>query len=165
MTNTTTVSTPARWIAAAFGLGWLPWAPGTMGSIGAVVLFWGLQSDFTSGIFHPQSWGFTALLFLLIVVGTWASERVSHSGDKDPSWVVIDEVAGLWLALWYAPTIAWSYLLGAFALFRLFDIAKPALVGWADRRLNGGIGIMADDLIAGAMANIAMQVGWYLWQS
>ena len=81
-----------------------------------------------------------------------------ESGVKDPGEVVIDEVAGMWIALLPAGLIWWQILLAAM-LFRLFDILKPGPVGWADKRLPGGLGIMADDLIAGALAALVLATG------
>lgn len=90
------------------------------------------------------------------------------SADKDPSWIVIDEVAGQFVALLPvslgaaaagAPVLAlWPGWLAAFLAFRLFDIWKPGPVGWADRQ-GGALGVMLDDLIAGALAAIAVAAG------
>ena len=91
-------------------------------------------------------------LLAVVQLGIWASGRVIRASQaEDPPIVVIDEVAGQWLALLAAPLdpLAW---LAAFALFRLFDIVKPFPANWADARLSGGVGAMADDLIAGLYA-------------
>ena len=79
-----------------------------------------------------------------------------------PGWIVIDEVAGQMLALLAVPRASGPWLLAAFALFRLFDIAKPGPVGWADR--HGGVaGIMADDLLAGAASGLVLLVASLAW--
>ena len=110
----------------------------------------------------PGSWGSAAVLPLALLpwwvallaagmftlAGIWALRRLPEAA-ADPSWVVVDEAAGQSLAL--AAASGWLGVALAFALFRLFDIAKPGPVGWADRR-HGPIAVMADDLIAGAMA-------------
>lgn len=83
-------------------------------------------------------------------VGWWASSvYVRRTGTEDPGEVVIDEVAGQWITLLAAPLDPLSYAM-AFFLFRAFDIWKPWPVGWADRRIGGGLGIMLDDILAGA---------------
>ena len=126
-------------------LWYAPLAPGTFGSAAGVLIFW-LTAD----------WPLAAQLSLIAVVtvvGTWASEvGIRHFGRTDPSHVVIDEVAGQ-LVTFIAATsaIGWKGALLGFALFRAFDITKP----WPVNRLealHGGIGIMADDLMAGIYA-------------
>ena len=79
----------------------------------------------------------------------WTAQRIcTRHGLKDASQIVADEVAGMWLALLFLPAVWWLVLL-AFGLFRLLDIAKPGPIGWMDRQLPGGLGVMADDLLAG----------------
>jgi phosphatidylglycerophosphatase A len=95
----------------------------------------------------PGTLAVAALLVSLL--GLWAIRAAEVDGD--PGWVVIDEVAGQWVALLGLARPTPLGLLAAFALFRLFDIVKPGPVGWADRQGGAG-GIMADDLIAGAIA-------------
>jgi phosphatidylglycerophosphatase A len=132
----------ARRIASLGGLGELRPAPGTWAS--AAVLPLGLLP------------GWVALLACLLftVAGFWALARLPEAGE-DPSWVVVDEAAGQSLALAFAG--GWLGVLAAFALFRLFDIWKPGVVGWADRQ-PGARGVMLDDLFAGAMAAILLLV-------
>lgn len=129
-----------RAIASLGGIGHLRPAPGTWGS--AVVLPLG---------FLP---GWIALLAALVftVAGFWALARLPET-TADPGWIVVDEAAGQSLAL--AAAGGWVGILLAFALFRLFDIVKPGPVGWADRQ-KGTFGVMADDVIAGAMAGAAV---------
>jgi phosphatidylglycerophosphatase A len=103
---------------------------------------------------------------IVFAVGVWAAARYeAASGDDDPQTVVIDEVAGQWLALvpvalLPAPSL-WPYGL-AFLLFRAADIAKPWPVGWIDRRVGGGLGIMLDDLAAGAYGALGVGIALYL---
>ena len=130
-----------RIIASGLGSGYAPRAPGTVASLFAVLL----------GI--PLMLAPTGTLALAAAVasvgGLWAIR--ASKVDGDPGWVVIDEVAGQWLALLGLGRPTALGLLAAFALFRLLDIAKPGPVGWADRQ-GGAAGIMADDLIAGVIA-------------
>jgi phosphatidylglycerophosphatase A len=127
-------------VASGLGSGYAPRAPGTVASLLAVVL----------GI--PLLLAPTGVLALATTIATlgglWAIRAAKVDGD--PGWVVIDEVAGQWLALLGLARPTALGLLAAFALFRLLDIAKPGPVGWADRQ-GGAAGIMADDLIAGAL--------------
>jgi len=129
----------ARLIASGFGTGYAPIAPGTVASMAAALLGWGLLG--------VSVWLLVLAAVLATAAGFWALSREPVADD--PGWVVIDEFAGQWIALIPA-TDPISALLG-FALFRLFDITKPGPVGWADRQ-HGSFGLMADDLIAGAMA-------------
>jgi len=132
--------TPARLIASGLGVGFAPAAPGTAGSALAVLLGAGLMA-----------WSPAALPVATVLAalgGWWAIARAGVAGD--PGWVVIDEVAGQWLALLGLGRVSLGGFAAAFVLFRLLDIAKPGPVGWADRR-EGPAGIMADDLIAGAI--------------
>ena len=101
-----------------------------------------------------------AAVVAVAALGIWASDvYVRRSGIQDPSAIVIDEVAGQWLALVALPVDPLAYFLG-FALFRLFDIAKPWPVSWADRHVAGGLGVVLDDLLAGALAGLC---GWLIW--
>ncbi len=135
-------------IATGLGLGYLPKAPGTWGSLGALGLYLVLAPRLSLG-----EELFLGLVFILL--GVWAAERrAAWRGVKDPQEVVIDEIAGQWLALMGAGLSFW--VLPAFFLFRLFDILKPLPVRQAER-LPGGWGIMADDLVAGVLANLVWQ--------
>lgn len=148
----------ARAIATWFGCGKWPWGPGTAGSLGAILCLLPLSA------MQPLWWRgiLLALLLLFLVPGIWASGRYAQlSARKDPSAVVVDEVLGQWLTLLFALKLNWASLGLAFALFRLFDIAKPFPVRHAER-LPGGIGIVADDLAAGLYAGIALAAaGWF----
>lgn len=136
--------TLARLILSGLGTGFAPIAPGTVASVAAALAGYGL------GLFSP--WLLAGAALAAIAAGFWALSRTPVADD--PGWVVIDEVAGQWIALLGAgasPVLA----LAAFGLFRLFDILKPGPVGWADRQ-DGAFGLMADDLIAGALAALIL---------
>jgi phosphatidylglycerophosphatase A len=132
--------TPSRLIAGGFGCGFAPLAPGTVASA-ATLLPGALLLHFLPALLP-------AVTLIAALAGLWAIRTAQVAGD--PGWVVIDEVAGQLLALCGLDHLSASGLLAAFALFRLFDVAKPGPIGWADRR-GGAAGIMADDLIAGAI--------------
>ncbi|MDA0664445.1 MAG: phosphatidylglycerophosphatase A [Proteobacteria bacterium] len=140
---------PAMLLATWFGAGRLPAAPGTWGSLAALPFAWGMA------MLAGPSILFAAALAALLA-GIWASEAVTRaSGVKDPGEIVIDEVAGQWLALAFVPLDPVAYALG-FALFRIFDIFKPWPANWIDRSVSGGPGIMLDDIVAGAYAGILL---------
>lgn len=100
---------------------------------------------------------FAALVAIAIALGIPAATRVANtSGIKDPQFVVIDEVAGQWITLLFAP-VSWKTLLAGFILFRGFDIVKPPPVRQLEK-LPGGTGIVLDDVAAGILALIVMQL-------
>ena len=142
---------PAGWIASGFGSGLAPRAPGTVGSLLALLPWWlWLQ--------HLPPWHYALVLGCGFALGTWAADwAISKLGTEDPGVVVCDEFVGLWLALFLAPA-GWPWMLAGFALFRLFDIWKPWPVRWADRAVHGGFGTMLDDLLAGAYALLVLQL-------
>jgi phosphatidylglycerophosphatase A len=130
-----------------FAFGRSPKAPGTVGSLGAVPLFWVLKDQNA-----PLYWGATLAVTL---VGFWASQRCSVVlGEKDPQSVVIDEVAGVLIAMGFVAQAALPLLTLAWLLFRLFDITKPSLIDRAQYLKPNGVGIMADDLLAGLLAGL-----------
>lgn len=138
-----------------FGSGLAPKAPGTFGSIAAlpfavpIVLYTGWLGILFAGL-------------LIGAVGVPIVNKYLKEFDRadDPSEVVIDEVSGMWIALAAVPFTWWGWLL-AFVLFRLFDITKPWPVSWADEKLDGGLGVMLDDVFAGFMAIIvAVVIQW-----
>lgn len=140
--------------ATGLGSGYSPVAPGTAGSIVGVLLFLPL-----AGLDWRAQLGAIAAVTL---AGTLAASRVAaRLGKKDPGLVVVDEVAGQWVALLALPFTPLTAALG-FLLFRVMDIVKP----WPARdleRLPGGLGIVADDLAAGVYANLALRVALAVW--
>ena len=137
-------------LATWFGAGLLPKAPGTWGSLAALPFAWVIQFKFGSV-------GLVIAAALMALAGWWASAvYVRRAREADPREIVVDEVAAQWLVLAVAPLSLPYYALG-FALFRAADIIKPFPAGWADRELGGGLGVMADDLLA---APYAMVILW-----
>jgi phosphatidylglycerophosphatase A len=134
-------------LATWFGCGLSPFAPGTAGSAAALAIAWAAG--------FPQ-WQLAMLAAFCALVGLWAAERAAQVyGEKDPGRVVIDEVAGMWLTLAGATHLNTVSLIGGFLLFRVFDIWKP----FPARRLEslpGGLGIVADDLMAGLYAALVL---------
>ncbi len=142
---------PASLIATFFGSGLLPKAPGTWGSLAALPI--GVALLWAGG-----AWLLGAGIVAVTLAGWWASAEHAHLiGHDDPDEIVIDEVAGQWIALLPA-TIALPDMAIAFLLFRAADIFKPWPASWADRKLHGGLGIMADDLVAGGYAALGLFV-------
>ena len=131
----------ARLIASGFGTGFAPKAPGTVGSLAALVL--------GAGMMLLPAWVLPLAILAASIGGVWAVAEAG--GADDPGWVVIDEFAGQWIAMLPLASLSAKGLLAAFVLFRLLDITKPGPIGWADRQ-HGPAGVMADDLIAGAIA-------------
>lgn len=136
---------PAVLLATWFGTGMLPVAPGTWASLVALAMAWVVVGGL--GV-----WVLAAGCLMLLFAGLWAAGRCARAcGDSDPKVVVVDEVVGQWLVLLVVPPDPRLYAAG-FLLFRLFDILKPWPVSWAERRFAGGLGIMADDVLAAAYA-------------
>lgn len=128
-----------------FGVGYLPKAPGTWGSLAALPCAWGIATLYGSV-------GLLAATTAVFSLGVWASGSFTRrTGRKDPGIIVIDEVAGQWLTLALVPLDPLYYLAG-FILFRIADITKPWPASWADRKLGGGLGIMLDDIFAALFA-------------
>jgi phosphatidylglycerophosphatase A len=145
--------TLSRAIAGVCGIGRFPWAPGTLASFVAVVA--------GAGLLQVSPWLLAATAVVATVAGIWAIAAIG-AGAADPGWVVIDEVAGQWLTLLAMPRPTLPGLLAAFLLFRLLDITKPGPIGWADRR-HDALGVMADDVIAGAIGAAILLLIRAIW--
>jgi phosphatidylglycerophosphatase A len=142
---------PAVLLGTWFGVGLLPGMPGTWGSLVALPCAWAIRALWGAA-------GLAVAAAFTVAVGCWAAAKVvKASAAEDPGTIVIDEVAGQWLALLPAYPDPLSYALG-FLLFRIFDIWKPWPVRWADRHVGGGLGIMLDDLLAAVYAALALLV-------
>jgi phosphatidylglycerophosphatase A len=142
------LSDPAVLIGTWFGAGLLPLTPGTWGSLAALPFAWIVHWLF--------GWlGLAVATVAIAALGAWASERlITLAGRKDPGQAVVDEVAGMFLTLLLVPRTWWAYAIG-FVLFRIADIVKPFPADWCDKNLNGGVGVMADDLAAALWSMLA----------
>lgn len=149
------LSDPVHLVAFGFGAGLAPAAPGTVGTLATVPLVWATWNlPLASRI---------AICLVLILAGTWAGGASARKlGVHDHGGIVIDEVAGFYLAMLLLPA-GWWWMLAAFVAFRFFDIAKPWPIGPLDRRLGGGAGIMIDDLVAGLFAAASLQLALLGW--
>jgi phosphatidylglycerophosphatase A len=138
-------------LATWFGCGYSPVAPGTAGSLAALAI--GILLHEYAGF---TGWHFLVLAAVLFVPATWAATVTARVKNlKDPQIVVVDEVLGQWIALAGAVTLNWKSYLAAFTLFRLFDIWKPPPVRQLEA-LPAGLGINADDVMAGAYAALVL---------
>ncbi len=140
------------WITTCFGLGLLPKAPGTWGSLGSV-FFWAILAQQTQG------WLIYWLVLIgILLVGTWV---IHLEGGDDRQSIVIDEWVGTGIAL-STCSFRWPELIVGFALFRFFDIKKPLGIRWIDQRVKGAWGVMLDDVLAGIYSAIILGVLVYL---
>ena len=151
-----------------FGVGYIPGAPGTYGSGIAVVIYLGIGSFETHAARHGPEFSAAfhyavnaILLTSFCLVGIWASGRTaSIFGLKDPSQTVVDELMGQFVTFCFIPIgLGWPFILAGFLLFRLFDIVKPFPVRTLEV-LPGGLGICADDIVAGVYAGICLSIGY-----
>lgn len=131
--------------ATGFGLGYLPVAPGTFGSLPGILLF-------LLALKLPVYWQLT-LLLVLFLAGVAVANAAEREWGKDPGRCVIDEVVGQWLTLLIAGGTSWWWIGAGFFMFRLLDIAKPWLID-RSQNLPAGWGIMTDDLLAGLVAGL-----------
>lgn len=148
----------ARLIATWFGCGYFPKGPGTVGSLGALVV--AVPVAAATGWTHAPIF---ILGFGAMIPAIWAADRMARdTGSKDPQTVVVDEVVGQWIALAGAPDLhEWECWLAAFVLFRVFDIFKPPPVR-ALEKIPGGAGIVLDDVMAGVYAALVLALaGWF----
>lgn len=146
---------PVLLLACGFGSGLAPRAPGTAGSLLGALLWLALVA--------PLPWPVrTIVVAIAIAGGVWlCSAAVARLGGvRDHPSIVWDEIAGVWLALWLVPP-GWPGWLAALVAFRVLDIAKPWPINLADRRLGGGLGVMADDVLAGLFAGIVVALSLY----
>ncbi|MGH7057580.1 MAG: phosphatidylglycerophosphatase A family protein [Acetobacteraceae bacterium] len=135
----------ARWIAAGFGCGHAPRAPGTVASFAATLIGCGLL------LIAP--WALAIGVIVALASGLCAIAKLGAVGD--PGWVVIDEIAGQWITLLVLPYPSVPTLVAGFLFFRAFDILKPGPVHWVERA-PGAFGVMADDVLAGILAALLL---------
>lgn len=149
----TTLTNPALLLMTGFASGLAPKVPGTAGSVVGAVLF-------IPALWLPIYAQFGVVIAGLIVGIVLATRVADELNIKDPAIIVWDEFVGMWIVMLWLPNLYWLPV--AFLLFRLFDIAKPWPVSWADRELHGGLGIMMDDVIAGVLALASLQLIHYV---
>ena len=147
--NKAILANPIHLLAFGFGAGLSPKAPGTMGTVVAVLIYLVLPN------MPPII--YAGLILLSFVFGIWICGKTAEDlGVHDHGGIVWDEFVGYWITMFMAPSGLFWVLLG-FVLFRLLDIFKPWPIKWADKELAGGLGIMLDDVLAGIMAALCMQ--------
>lgn len=146
---------PIHLLALGFGSGAAPKAPGTCGTLVAVLIYWPLSQ------LSPEHY----LLMLLVtsVMGIYiCGQTAKDLGVHDHGSIVWDEFVGFWITMFAAP-VGWIWVVVGFVLFRFFDIIKPWPISWIDKKITGGFGIMLDDVIAGVMAAGVLQgIAWWL---
>ncbi len=145
---------PVQLFAFGFGSGLSPVAPGTVGTVAAIPFYlllaqWNLA-------------GYTLFVALGAVFGVWVCGRASRQLEvHDHPGIVWDEFVGFWITMWAVPT-GWQWILAGFLIFRLYDIVKPWPVSLLDKKVGGGLGIMADDVLAGVMACLTLHIAMAL---
>ena len=146
---------PIHLLAFGFGSGAAPKAPGTWGTLAAVLIYWPLSQ------LSPEHY----LLMLLVtsVMGIYICGQTARDlGVHDHGNIVWDEFVGFWITMFAAP-VGWVWVVVGFVLFRFFDIIKPWPISWIDKNITSGFGIMLDDVIAGVMAAGVLQgIAWWL---
>ncbi len=140
----------ARLVASGLGCGFAPRAPGTVGSLAALVV--------GAALLLGPAWVLPVAALVACVAGVWAIRAAGAAGD--PGWVVIDEVAGMWITLLGVRQVSAVGLVAAFVVFRVLDITKLGPIGWADRR-HGAMWVLADDIIAGVIGAVLL---WGVWR-
>ncbi|NKB54237.1 MAG: phosphatidylglycerophosphatase A [Rhizobiaceae bacterium] len=144
-------NTPHFWLATWFGTGLAPKAPGTVGTLATVPVHFLL--------IQLPTFGHLTALVILTILGTYSANKLAQEMDlKDPQIVVVDESAGVLLALFLIGTSSWVGVIAAIVLFRILDMTKPWPISAAENLKPAGIGIMADDLVAGLAAGILVRL-------
>ena len=145
----------AVWIATGAGIGYLP-VPGTFGAAAGLGIVAALARWVT---YRSWLWALVGVVTAAVfALGVWAAGRAEEFfGSADPSYVVIDEVAGQMVTFLLRPDAPWRWLLAGFVLFRIFDVLKPFPAGRAEG-LPGGWGVMTDDVVAGAYSLVVVAV-------
>ena len=143
-----------HWIAFGAGAGLAPRAPGTAGTAIAIPIYLTIAAE-------PIA-VYALVVAVVIAVGIWVCGRTAHDlGVHDHPGIVLDEIAGFLVTMTALP-FEWPWIAAGFVAFRVFDIAKPWPISLADRRVGGGLGIMLDDVMAGALACAALHAARYV---
>ena len=138
----------SRIIATILFIGYIPFAPGTLGSFAALMFVW---------LMKPGALLSGVLIFIFFVLGTITSHIAESSLGRDSGRIVIDEFTGCLISVFLLPITA-GYLIAAFFLFRFFDILKPPPIRHIENSVLGGLGVMLDDMAAGLMTNLLLQI-------
>jgi phosphatidylglycerophosphatase A len=135
---------PVHFLALGFGSGLAPKAPGTFGTLAAIPLYY-----LMSGL----SWQiYMGIVVVAAIAGLWiCGESAQRLHVHDHPAIVWDEIVGYLITMFMLP-VSWQWMVAGFVLFRFFDILKPWPISWLDSQLKGGLGIMADDILAGLFA-------------
>lgn len=150
LANKLSLANPIHLISLGFGSGLAPKAPGTFGTLAAIPLL------LLVGLLQFNWWQQLILLVVMTLVGiACCAYSAKAMGVHDHPAIVWDEIVGYFIAM-YALPHQWPWLLAAFVLFRILDISKPGPVGWCDRQLHGGSGIMLDDVVAGILTALIL---------
>jgi phosphatidylglycerophosphatase A len=135
-------------LAFGFGSGLARYAPGTFGTLASIPLYLALA--------QLPAWLYAVTVVAAFALGVWICDFVSHDlRVHDHGGIVFDEFVGYWITMFLLPA-GWPWILAGFAAFRLFDIWKPWPISWLDRHVQGGFGIMFDDVVAGVFACLAL---------
>mgnify|MGYP000197198533 CR=1 FL=1 len=144
---------PIHFLAFGLGSGAAPVAPGTFGTLAAIIPYLWLQ--------HLSLPLYAVMLVVATLIGVWLCQRTSDDiGVHDHGGIVWDEFVGFWITMFAAPA-GWIWIAVGFLWFRVFDILKPWPISWADKKVSGGLGIMLDDVLAGIYAAIGLQLTFY----
>ncbi|MCC6277694.1 MAG: phosphatidylglycerophosphatase A [Oligoflexia bacterium] len=135
------------WLATGLGIGLIPWAPGTFGSIAGVFISVGIMN-----LPSPHWLAATAVLF---AAGAWSCGQAYRHFKADAPCIVMDEIMGQFIACFgFHDRPLW--LIASFILFRIFDVTKPGPIGYLDRRIKGGLGVYIDDVAAGLITFVIL---------
>ncbi|WP_196156902.1 phosphatidylglycerophosphatase A [Reinekea sp. G2M2-21] len=146
-----------HFLAFGFGSGAAPKAPGTFGTLAAIPVFLLLA--------YLPLWAYLMVVVLTFALGVYLCGQASKDmGVHDHGGIVWDEFVGFWITMIALP-VHWAWVIAGFVLFRFFDIIKPWPIGWLDKRVHGGLGIMIDDVIAGIFALAILQVVYQVFFS
>lgn len=147
---------PIHFLACGFGAGLAPFAPGTVGSLVGLVLFWFLA---------PLGPGtYAGIVAVLFVAGIYiCGQTARDTGTIDPGFIVYDEIVGFLVAMYLMPK-AWRWLGAGFVAFRIFDVWKPFPIHTVEEKLGLGTAIMADDIVAGIYTLVILQVARVIFE-
>lgn len=152
--NRLSLRNPWHLLATGFGSGLSPIIPGTMGTLASI--------PFYLVLVQLPLWLYCLAVILSCVIGVKICQQTSDDMQvHDHGSIVWDEFAGFWITMavvpiFQIPVFDWQWMLSGFVLFRFFDMVKPWPIGWLDKRVAGGFGIMLDDIVAGVMAGVAL---------